>query len=73
MKHPIKNYHLDEEQYWVAELSCGHFQHLRHDPPWTSAPWVLTPKGRSREKLGFELDCKKCDHWQPPDCLKLKS
>jgi hypothetical protein len=26
-------YHQDEEQNWVAELSCGHQQHVRHRPP----------------------------------------
>ena len=25
---------------WVAELECGHTQHVRHDPPWTNRPWV---------------------------------
>ena len=45
-KQPMIGYHLDEENHWVAELKCGHFQHVRHDPPWTTRPWVLTEQGR---------------------------
>ncbi|MCV6623091.1 MAG: DUF3565 domain-containing protein, partial [Cellvibrionaceae bacterium] len=36
MKQPIVGYHQDEENHWVARLACGHFQHVRHDPPWTN-------------------------------------
>src|SRR5689334_11185211 len=27
-------FHQDEQGVWVLELSCGHSQHVRHDPPW---------------------------------------
>ncbi len=60
MKQPIIGYHLDEEGSWVAELACGHGQHVRHEPPWQVRPWVTTPEGRARF-LGFELNCVKCD------------
>jgi len=50
----------DEENDWRAELDCGYFQHVRHKPPLVSREWVLTEAGR-QEKLGAELDCKKCD------------
>lgn len=60
MKQCIVNYQQDEEHHWVAELACGHFQHVRHNPPMVSRPWVLTDEGRS-EMLGHQLDCKKCD------------
>jgi hypothetical protein len=43
-----------------AELECGHFQHVRHDPPLATRPWVLTAEGRA-SRLGLELDCKRCD------------
>ena len=66
MNQPIIGYHLDELQDWVAELACGHNQHVRHNPPWTSRPWVVSPEGRSR-MLGRELACKKCDEGAPPD------
>ena len=68
MEQPITGYHLDEENVWVAELACGHFQHVRHDPPWTERPWVLTEAGRAK-MLGQRLNCKKCDAGEPPDTL----
>ena len=66
MKQPIVDYHQDDAQHWVAELACGHFQHVRHDPPWTSRPWVMTAAGRSRA-LGTLLECRKCDAGAPCD------
>ncbi|MBW4935355.1 DUF3565 domain-containing protein [Marinobacter sp. F4206] len=66
MKQPITGYHRDQESHWVAQLACGHNQHVRHDPPWVNRPWVMTREGR-QSMLGFELDCKKCDQAAPPD------
>ena len=60
MKQPIAAYHLDDEGHWVADLQCGHGQHVRHDPPWQSRPWVTTPEGREAH-LGTELNCVLCD------------
>jgi Protein of unknown function (DUF3565) len=60
MKRKIAGFHQDEFQHWVADLDCGHTQHVRHDPPWQLRPWVLSQQGRS-EKIGFELDCIECD------------
>jgi hypothetical protein len=60
MKRKITGFHQDERLDWVADLECGHGQHVRHDPPWTVRPWVVTPEGREGF-LGVELDCKKCD------------
>lgn len=68
MKQAISGYHKDEEDHWVAELACGHFQHVRHDPPWVIRPWVTTAQGRDK-MLGFELDCKKCDQGLAKDGL----
>lgn len=62
----IVGYHLDVENHWVAELSCDHFQHVRHDPPWMTRPWVLTEKGRI-SMLGYQLNCKKCDRGETID------
>ena len=66
MDRRIVGFHQDGEGHWVAELDCGHNQHVRHDPPWMSRPWVVTPEGRA-SRLGVALDCKKCDQGAPPD------
>ena len=66
MKQPITGYHTDDEQDWIAELACGHFQHVRHTPPWFNRPWVQTREGRD-SMMGQPLDCKKCDAGEPPD------
>jgi hypothetical protein len=62
----IAGFHRDDAGDWVAELSCGHNQHVRHNPPWTNRPWVSTAEGR-RSMIGHELACKKCDAGAPPD------
>ena len=56
MQQAIVGFHLDEENHWIADLACGHGQHVRHDPPWQNRPWVLTEQGRN-EKLGAMLEC----------------
>ena len=66
MQRSITGYHMDEENDWVAELVCGHFQHVRHNPPWSQRLWVLTEEGRAR-MLGTLLNCVKCDAGDPPD------
>ncbi|HYK12850.1 MAG TPA: DUF3565 domain-containing protein [Burkholderiales bacterium] len=43
----------------MAELECGHQQHVRHQPPWINRPWVVTPEGRARVR-GHALECKTC-------------
>ncbi|SMO97141.1 DUF3565 domain-containing protein [Gracilimonas mengyeensis] len=60
MKQAIIGFHKDEEDDWVADLACGHTQHVRHNPPWQLRPWVITKEGR-KDHLGRELDCKECD------------
>lgn len=56
----IVGFHQDDEQHWVADLDCGHSQHVRHDPPWQVRPWVITVEGR-REHIGTVLDCTLCE------------
>jgi len=53
-------FHQDESGDWVADLECGHTQHVRHNPPWTIRPWAITSEGRAAH-LGHELKCVKCD------------
>lgn len=55
----VTGFHQDEDGHWVAELSCGHTQHLRHLPPWQSRAWVLDPAQRN-EKIGQSFDCGWC-------------
>jgi len=68
MNQPITGFHLDADNDWVAELACGHFQHVRHKPPWINRPWVVTEEGRA-SMLGKLLDCKKCESGALPDSL----
>lgn len=62
MQQAIVGFHIDEENHWVADLACGHTQHVRHDPPWQNRPWVLTEQGR-KEKLGVMFECKSVMNW----------
>lgn len=66
MQQPITGFHQDDEGHWVAELACGHNQHVRHNPPFVERPWVTTAAGR-HAKLGTMLACRKCDDGAPPD------
>lgn len=66
MKQGIIGYHKDDEDHWVAELSCGHNQHVRNNPPLVSRPWVELEAGRE-SMLGYELNCIKCDSHLPRD------
>jgi len=61
----IVGFHQDEEQHWVAELACGHQQHVRHDPPWFNRRWTQTPEGRE-SALGQMLNCRLCAQGVPP-------
>jgi hypothetical protein len=60
MEQKIIDFHRDGVGDWVADLACGHTQHVRHNPPFSNRPWVLTEEGRQRF-LGFHLNCKLCD------------
>jgi hypothetical protein len=60
MQRAIIGFHLDEHGDWVADLDCGHRQHVRHNPPFVNRPWVITEEGR-RSKLGVTLECILCE------------
>lgn len=60
MEQKIVGFHKDAEQVWVADLQCGHKQHVRHDPPMVERSWVLSSEGR-QSHLGTQLNCKRCD------------
>ncbi|HSA56619.1 MAG TPA: DUF3565 domain-containing protein [Gemmatimonadaceae bacterium] len=55
----IVGFHRDDEGHWVADLECGHTQHVRHEPPLADRPWVLSEEGRARF-LGSTLRCRRC-------------
>ena len=65
MLRAITGFHQDEEGDWVAELRCGHGQHVRHKPPFFSRPWTTSEEGRA-EKLGAELPCIYCERFEMP-------
>ena len=56
----IVGFHQDEENHWVADLECGHTQHVRHDPPYANREWVLTAEER-KQRIGATLNCQKCE------------
>ncbi len=64
----IAGYHQDDEGHWVAELACGHGQHVRHRPPLESRPWVTTEEGR-RQHIGTLLPCSLCQMPKLPEGL----
>lgn len=55
----IVGFHTDEHAHWVADLECGHTQHVRHEPPLVTRTWVLTVEGRA-SFLGTTLHCTRC-------------
>ena len=66
MKRRIIGFNQDFDKDWRAKLECGHFQHVRHNPPLRVREWVLTEQGRA-SRMGEALECKKCDEGWPPD------
>jgi tellurite resistance-related uncharacterized protein len=62
----ISGFHQDEAADWVAELECGHRQHVRHAPPFVRRPWAVSEAGR-REKIGELLACALCDRRELPE------
>lgn len=60
IQQPITGFHQDEDGHWIAELACGHTQHVRHTPPWQSRPWTQTEEGRAA-MLGHTLRCTLCE------------
>jgi hypothetical protein len=65
MQRRIIGFHQDEEGYWVAQLECGHTQHVRHNPPWFLRPWTQTADGRNAA-LGRRLSCRPCSDQRGP-------
>lgn len=70
MERAITGFHLDAEGDWVAELSCGHNQHVRHRPPFQMREWVLEEDARA-DRIGTSLSCPLCLRGEVPDNLRF--
>lgn len=70
MEREITGFHLDEAGDWVAELSCGHNQHVRHRPPFQIRQWVLAEDTRTG-RVGTSLPCLLCARYELPDNLRF--
>jgi hypothetical protein len=66
MKRPIVGFDKDDVDDWRAKLECGHYQHVRHEPPLIVREWTLTEAGRE-SRIGYKLNCLKCDQKLPAD------
>ncbi|WP_235981305.1 DUF3565 domain-containing protein [Aquipseudomonas ullengensis] len=55
----LVGFHQDEDGHWVADLSCGHTQHLRHQPPWQNRAWVMDVQQR-QQRIGQPFACGWC-------------
>ena len=66
MKRAILSFCRDDQGDWVANLDCGHGQHVRHRPPFVNRPWVECETTRTA-MLGIELDCPRCDRMEWPE------
>jgi tellurite resistance-related uncharacterized protein len=56
----IDGFHRDVDGDWVAELSCLHGQHVRHQPPFRDRAWVMDGAGRGA-RVGTPMECPLCD------------
>lgn len=70
MERAITGFSQDEAGTWVAHLSCLHSQHVRHNPPFRLASWVLDDAQRAA-RVGAPLDCPLCDRAELPDGLDV--
>src|SRR4051812_46608322 len=72
MERSIIGFHQDADSVWVAELACGHTQHVRHLPPWQNREWV-TREDERRARIGQTLDCTHCNMAAlPPELTACK-
>lgn len=55
----IVGFDQDAHGHWVAQLDCGHGQHVRHTPPWQDRAWTQSAEGRAA-RIGETLVCRKC-------------
>jgi tellurite methyltransferase len=70
MRTTLTGFHQDAAADWVAELACGHTQHMRHRPPWQERAWVLSAEGRT-QRIGQTIDCPLCDMPSLPENAQM--
>lgn len=70
MERTIAGFRQDEGGTWVADLSCLHSQHIRHQPPFRLAPWVLDDAERAA-RVGAAIECPLCDRAELPGGLEV--
>ncbi|MEO5899833.1 MAG: DUF3565 domain-containing protein [Ilumatobacteraceae bacterium] len=70
MNRRILGFTRDDAGDWIAELGCIHRQHVRHQPPFRDAAWVLDEHTRA-QRIGTTLDCPLCDRAELPDGLDV--
>jgi tellurite resistance-related uncharacterized protein len=66
----IIGFQRESDTAWVAQLDCGHAQHVRHAPPFNLAPWVIDEQGRA-EHVGALLPCPLCRMPRLPACASV--
>lgn len=66
LEQAIVGFYQSEDEQWVARLSCGHSQNVKHEPPWSNRAWITTEQGRTA-MLGYKLACQKCKLGEPKD------
>lgn len=64
----MTGFHQDDVGDWVAELECGHNQHVRHQPPFQVREWVVDDDAR-RARVGAPLECPLCDRGELPEAV----
>jgi hypothetical protein len=64
----IVGFEQDVRGDWIAQLSCGHRQHIRHRPPFEDRPWVVATDSRNA-MIGTDRDCPLCDATEPVEGL----
>jgi tellurite resistance-related uncharacterized protein len=69
MRRTMTGFHQDDDGDWVAELSCLHGQHVRHQPPFWEAAWIEDARERQR-RVGQQLDCPLCDRAELPEGMR---
>lgn len=69
MRRTILGFSQDDEDDWVARLSCLHGQHVRHRPPFQDREWVQSEAGRAG-RIGSPIECPLCDRTELPDGLR---